>query len=179
MSSTLITSSLSTDLLTKFRLFSAITQTSSHVLSLKLQSRSSRVTPICSSNLSKSFNSQPITFGNKSSVIGLEEESSSSTEKSQYNVSVGNPSFPSTNPPAKLSLSDQAFFLLAFIACTTTVAFTSLVIVAVPTLYAMGRAAASLAKLADTANEELPSTMAAIRLTGMEISDLTLELSDL
>ncbi|RVW31371.1 hypothetical protein CK203_117511 [Vitis vinifera] len=44
---------------------------------------------------------------------------------------------------------------------------------------AMGRAATSLAKLADTAREELPSTMAAIRLSGMEISDLTLELSDL
>ncbi|XP_017975986.1 PREDICTED: uncharacterized protein LOC18599970 isoform X2 [Theobroma cacao] len=61
----------------------------------------------------------------------------------------------------------------------TSVAFTSLVIVAVPTLYAMGRAAISLSKLADTAREELPSTMAAIRLSGMEISDLTLELSDL
>ncbi|KAK9293309.1 hypothetical protein L1049_021301 [Liquidambar formosana] len=44
---------------------------------------------------------------------------------------------------------------------------------------AMGRAATSLTKPADTAREELPSTMAAIRLSGMEISDLTLELSDL
>lgn len=43
----------------------------------------------------------------------------------------------------------------------------------------MGRAAISFSKLADTASEELPSTMAAIRLSGMEISDLTLELSDL
>lgn len=46
-------------------------------------------------------------------------------------------------------------------------------------LKAMGRTATSLSKLADTAREELPSTMAAIRLSGMEISDLTLELSDL
>ncbi|PIN19954.1 hypothetical protein CDL12_07344 [Handroanthus impetiginosus] len=79
----------------------------------------------------------------------------------------------------KLSLSDQAFLLLAFIGCTTSVAFTSLVVSAVPTLFAMRRAAISLSKLADTAREELPSTMAAIRLSGMEISDLTLELSDL
>lgn len=43
----------------------------------------------------------------------------------------------------------------------------------------MGRAATSLSKLADAARQELPSTMAAIRLSGMEISDLTLELSDL
>ncbi|BBH10197.1 hypothetical protein Prudu_022916 [Prunus dulcis] len=93
-------------------------------------------------------------------------------------VEVGKPSFPSPSV-AKLSLSDQAFFLLAFVACTTSVAFTSLVIAAVPTLFAMGRAAISLSKLADTAREELPSTMAAIRLSGMEISDLTLELNDL
>ncbi|XVF30926.1 hypothetical protein REPUB_Repub16aG0101300 [Reevesia pubescens] len=66
-----------------------------------------------------------------------------------------------------------------FIALKTSVAFTSLVIAAVPTLYAMRRAAISLSNLADTAREELPSTMAAIRLSGMEISDLTLELSDL
>lgn len=98
----------------------------------------------------------------------------------RWNVEVGSPSVPANVvPAAKLSLSDQAFFLLAFIACTTSVAFTSLVIAAVPTLYAMGRAATSLSKLADTAREELPSTMAAIRLSGMEISDLTLELSDL
>lgn len=44
---------------------------------------------------------------------------------------------------------------------------------------AMGRAASSFAKLADTARQELPSTLAAIRLSGMEISDLTLELSEL
>lgn len=31
----------------------------------------------------------------------------------------------------------------------------------------------------DAAREELPDTMAAIRLSGMEISDLTMELSDL
>ncbi|KAK3418208.1 hypothetical protein EUGRSUZ_H04156 [Eucalyptus grandis] len=98
---------------------------------------------------------------------------------SEWNVQVGSPKIVPSSPVAKLSLSDQAFFLLAFIACTTSVAFTSLVVAAVPTLCAMGRAATSLSKLADTAREELPSTMAAIRLSGMEISDLTLELSDL
>uniref|UniRef100_A0A1J3HBZ4 Uncharacterized protein n=1 Tax=Noccaea caerulescens TaxID=107243 RepID=A0A1J3HBZ4_NOCCA len=97
-----------------------------------------------------------------------------------FRVNVGSPISPhSINPLAKLSLSDQAFLLLAFIACTTSVAFTSFVIAAIPTLVAMGRAASSFAKLADTARQELPSTLAAIRLSGMEISDLTLELSDL
>ncbi|KAK7341205.1 hypothetical protein VNO80_24131 [Phaseolus coccineus] len=87
------------------------------------------------------------------------------------------PSF--LSPLPKLTFSDQAFFLLAFIASTTSVAFASLVFAAVPTLFAMRNAAISLSKLADTAREELPSTMTAIRLSGMEISDLTLELSDL
>ncbi|KAK8490722.1 hypothetical protein V6N13_052239 [Hibiscus sabdariffa] len=86
------------------------------------------------------------------------------------------PNFIST---PKLSLTGQAFYLLAFVSCTASVAFVCLVIAAVPTLFAMKRAAVSLTKLADTAREELPSTMAAIRLSGMEISDLTLELSDL
>lgn len=31
----------------------------------------------------------------------------------------------------------------------------------------------------DVVREELPDTMAAVRLSGMEISDLTMELSDL
>ncbi|KAG0461129.1 hypothetical protein HPP92_021426 [Vanilla planifolia] len=44
---------------------------------------------------------------------------------------------------------------------------------------ALRGAAMSLSKLADTAREELPSTMAAVRLSGMEISELTLELNDL
>ncbi|KAM7526647.1 hypothetical protein LguiA_016549 [Lonicera macranthoides] len=99
---------------------------------------------------------------------------------SEWKFEIRSPSVPPSHVPApRLTLSDQAFFLLAFIACTTSVAFTGLVIAAVPALYAMGRAAISLSKLADTAREELPSTMAAIRLSGMEISDLTLELSDL
>jgi hypothetical protein len=40
-------------------------------------------------------------------------------------------------------------------------------------------AARAAERLADTAREELPATMAAVRLSGMEISDLTMELSDL
>ncbi|KAF8017630.1 hypothetical protein BT93_H2735 [Corymbia citriodora subsp. variegata] len=124
-------------------------------------------------SLAQSATAKTTTFVSDSSKPSFEES------PSEWNVQVGNPKIVPASPVAKLSLSDQAFFLLAFIACTTSVAFTSLVVAAVPTLYAMGRAATSLSKLADTAREELPSTMAAIRLSGMEISDLTLELSDL
>ncbi|CAK9162288.1 unnamed protein product, partial [Ilex paraguariensis] len=52
----------------------------------------------------------------------LEEETSldsAERQQRQWKVEVGSPSVPSSYvPPSKLSLSDQAFFLLAFIACT-------------------------------------------------------------
>ncbi|KAK4775830.1 hypothetical protein SAY87_023791 [Trapa incisa] len=100
-------------------------------------------------------------------------------QQAEWNFEVQSPSVAPPRTVSRLSLSDQAFFLLAFIACTMTVAFTSLVVAAVPTLSALGKAAISLSKLADTAREELPSTMAAVRLSGIEFSDLTMELSDL
>ncbi|KAK4766969.1 hypothetical protein SAY86_014720 [Trapa natans] len=104
-------------------------------------------------------------------------------QQAEWNFEVQSPSMAPPRTVSRLSLSDQAFFLLAFIACTMTVAFTSLVVAAVPTLsvsfQALGKAAISLSKLADTAREELPSTMAAVRLSGIEFSDLTMELSDL
>ncbi|KAF5749201.1 hypothetical protein HS088_TW04G01164 [Tripterygium wilfordii] len=144
------------------------------------KSKPSRFVPIFSSNPGKYTDSTRVSSrgveldrNSKDNVVNEDDFQGS------WNVEVGNPVVPSYVPPPAKSLSDQAFFLLAFIACTTSVAFTSLVIAAVPTLFAMGKAATSLSKLADTAREELPSTMAAIRLSGMEISDLTLELSDL
>ncbi|KAL3654013.1 hypothetical protein CASFOL_003694 [Castilleja foliolosa] len=104
----------------------------------------------------------------------------SKAENESFNSEMRSPLIPaSIISYPKLSLNDQAFVLLTFIACTTSIAFTCLVAAAVPTLFAMKRVAISLSKLADTAREELPSTMAAVRLSGMEISDLTLELSDL
>ncbi|PQQ17828.1 uncharacterized protein Pyn_20002 [Prunus yedoensis var. nudiflora] len=149
-------------------------------VSLTSTSRPSRSIMLCAPNSTKATSSSLSQFESVAAE-GIKEASfqvQNDASQSPWNVEVGKPSVPSPSV-AKLSLSDQAFFLLAFVACTTSVAFTSLVIAAVPTLFAMGRAAISLSKLADTAREELPSTMAAIRLSGMEISDLTLELNDL
>ncbi|KAL5561867.1 hypothetical protein UlMin_031614 [Ulmus minor] len=144
-------------------------------ISLSSQAKPSRLVAL---SLSRSDAESTNPIGSAESSREAFEGVEDGALQNQFHVEVGEPTLP--NPRvAKLSLSDQAFFLLAFIACTTSVAFTSLVIAAVPTLYAMGKAATSLSKLADTAREELPSTMAAIRLSGMEISDLTLELSDL
>ncbi|GAB2212323.1 hypothetical protein Drorol1_Dr00020282 [Drosera rotundifolia] len=44
---------------------------------------------------------------------------------------------------------------------------------------AIKRAVESLEKLLDVTREELPDTMATIRLSGMKINDPTMELSDL
>ncbi|KAG6737486.1 hypothetical protein POTOM_059010 [Populus tomentosa] len=140
-------------------------------------SKHSRLLPICSSSNPDRKESSP---ANEESLNSNVEVLGGDELERNLNVQVANPVVPSyIQSWTKLSLSDQAFFLLSFIAFTTSIAFTCLVAAAVPTLFAVGRAATSLSKLADTAREELPSTMAAIRLSGMEISDLTLELSDL
>ena len=47
------------------------------------------------------------------------------------------------------------------------------------TMQAVRRAAVAVEQLALSASEELPGTMAALRLSSMEISELTMELNDL
>ncbi|CAL0319646.1 unnamed protein product [Lupinus luteus] len=78
-----------------------------------------------------------------------------------------------------LNLTHRHVTLLNLLACVTAICATWLFCSAIPTLLAFKKAAESLEKLMDTAREELPDTMAAIRLSGMEISDLTTELSDI
>ncbi|KAH7295801.1 hypothetical protein KP509_27G066600 [Ceratopteris richardii] len=89
------------------------------------------------------------------------------------------PSLPPSSSRIVLALPQQAYLLLGVLSVSVCGAFIFLIGMTIPTLNAMRRAAMALERLADTAREELPSTMAAIRLSGMEISDLTLELSDL
>ncbi|KAJ8765690.1 hypothetical protein K2173_014812 [Erythroxylum novogranatense] len=95
---------------------------------------------------------------------------------SQYTASVG-------SPPASsylvLRLTQRHILFLIVVACAMAVSATWLFLSAIPTLLAFKRAAESLEKLTDVTREELPGTMAAIRLSGMEISDLTVELSDI
>ncbi|GMI94267.1 hypothetical protein like AT1G08530 [Hibiscus trionum] len=141
-------------------------------------SQSSSCVPRCSSAPCTNSTTKELSLESN----GLPQASKSNFEEESnenYNVGIANPILPNFISTHKMSSAGQAFYLLAFVSCTASVAFISLVIAAVPTLFAMRRAAVSLSKLADTAREELPSTMAAIRLSGMEISDLTLELSDL
>jgi uncharacterized protein YoxC len=59
-----------------------------------------------------------------------------------------------------------------------TISLTVVLIVAIPTLLELGRAARSAEKLFETLRREFPPTLEAIRLTGMEISDLTDDVSE-
>ncbi len=52
----------------------------------------------------------------------------------------------------------------------------TVLIIAIPTLQELGRAARSAEKLFETLNREFPPTLEAIRLTGLEINELTDEI---
>ncbi|KAJ7525422.1 hypothetical protein O6H91_17G050300 [Diphasiastrum complanatum] len=101
-------------------------------------------------------------------------------ENKVSNGQIGKEEFVSTTGVSEVSsrvlyLKDQQLFLVGFTACGMLGALSCFFLAAIPTLLA----AESFGKLADATREELPSTMAAVRLSGMEISDLTMELSDL
>ncbi|MCY7392661.1 MAG: DUF948 domain-containing protein [Leptolyngbyaceae cyanobacterium CAN_BIN12] len=59
-----------------------------------------------------------------------------------------------------------------------TASLSIVLIVAIPTLKELARAARSADKLFETLRREFPPTLEAIRLTGMEITDLTDDLSE-
>ncbi|XP_039044965.1 uncharacterized protein LOC120184620 isoform X2 [Hibiscus syriacus] len=102
--------------------------------------------------------------------------SSSETSVSTHNISsVGSP----TLQLSQWGLTNRHILVFKVFACAVAFLATWLFLSAIPTLLAFKRAAESLEKLMDVTREELPDTMAAVRLSGMEISDLTMELSDL
>lgn len=73
-----------------------------------------------------------------------------------------------TNPLFWLGLS------LLFV----TLSLAIVLIVMIPTLKELGRAARSAEKLFETLRREFPPTLEAIRLTGLEITDLTEDISE-
>ena len=58
------------------------------------------------------------------------------------------------------------------------VSLTAVLVTLIPAVQALTRAARSVEKLADTLYRELPPTLDAIRLTGLEISELTDDVSE-
>jgi len=59
-----------------------------------------------------------------------------------------------------------------------TISLTIVLIVMIPTLKELARAARSAEKLFETLRREFPPTLEAIRLTGLEITDLTEDISE-
>lgn len=69
-------------------------------------------------------------------------------------------------------------FFLGLSVLLVAVSLTAVFIAALPALQEVARAARSAEKLFDTLRRDLPPTLEAIRLTGLEISDLTDDVSD-
>jgi uncharacterized protein YoxC len=68
-------------------------------------------------------------------------------------------------------------FWLGLSILLVAVSLAAVLMVAVPAFRELGRAARSAEKLFDTLNRELPPTLEAIRLTGLEITELTDDMS--
>jgi uncharacterized protein YoxC len=69
-------------------------------------------------------------------------------------------------------------FWLGLSILLVAMSLTAVLIAVLPAVRELARAARSAEKLFDTLNRELPPTLEAIRLTGLEISDLTDEVSE-
>ncbi|MCC3437245.1 MAG: DUF948 domain-containing protein [Oscillatoriales cyanobacterium] len=74
-------------------------------------------------------------------------------------------------------MSDPLFWLGLSI-LLVAVSLTAVLVTLIPAVQALTRAARSVEKLADTLSREFPPTLEAIRLTGLEISELTDDVSD-
>jgi hypothetical protein len=72
----------------------------------------------------------------------------------------------------------EPIFWLALSLFLVAVCLATVLVAAIPALQELARASRSAEKLFDTLYRELPPTLEAIRLTGLEISDLTDNLSE-
>ncbi|PZO36678.1 MAG: DUF948 domain-containing protein [Pseudanabaena frigida] len=71
----------------------------------------------------------------------------------------------------------EAIFLLGLSFLLVVVCLTILLLTAIPAFQELAKAASSIIRLADTLTRELPATLEAIRLTGLELSELSDELN--
>ncbi len=72
----------------------------------------------------------------------------------------------------------EPLFWLGLSILLVAVSLTALLVAAIPALQEVASAARSAEKLFDTLSRELPPTLEAIRLTGLEITDLTDDVSE-
>jgi uncharacterized protein YoxC len=71
----------------------------------------------------------------------------------------------------------EPLFWLGFSILLVAISLTALLVTAIPAFQELAKAGRSVQKLADTLSRELPPTLEAIRLTGLEISELSDELN--
>ena len=71
----------------------------------------------------------------------------------------------------------EPLFWLGLSLCLVAMSLTAVLIVAVPAFQELSKAAQSAQKLFDLLSRELPSTLEAMRRTGLELSDLTEDVS--
>lgn len=74
-------------------------------------------------------------------------------------------------------MTDPLFWLVLSL-LFVTISLTIVLVVAIPAFRELARASRSAEKLFDTLRREFPPTLQAIRLTGLEISDLTDDVSE-
>ncbi len=72
----------------------------------------------------------------------------------------------------------EPIFWLGCSLLLVAVSLTAVLVAAIPALQELARAARSAEKLFDTLHREFPPTLEAIRLTGLEITQLTEEIDD-
>lgn len=68
---------------------------------------------------------------------------------------------------------NEPIFWLGISLLLVAISLTAVLVTALPAVLALANAARSMEKLTDTLTRELPPTLEAIRLTGLEISELT------
>ena len=79
-------------------------------------------------------------------------------------------------PPTIIRMTSDPLFWLSCSLILMAVSLTTVLIVAIPVLQEIARAARSAEKLFDTLHKEIPPTLHSIRLTGLEITELTDEI---
>ncbi|XP_061354793.1 uncharacterized protein LOC133299350 [Gastrolobium bilobum] len=74
---------------------------------------------------------------------------------------------------------ELGFLSHLFVLSMAVGAFFSVAVVSIPTLIAFGKLGASVKKLSKVVSEEVPGTLSSLKLSSMELNDLTQQLSSL
>jgi predicted phage-related endonuclease len=72
----------------------------------------------------------------------------------------------------------EPFFWLGFSILLVAISLTAVLLTAIPAFQELNRAARSAEKLFDTLNKEFPETLEAIRLTNIQLTELTDEVKE-